>query len=143
MTSLADSVHHHFGGHGLQHHQGPSSGSGSTSGPSSQPISFATNPRRQSHAHVNAPLQDDDEDRGAAASGEEEEDEEFSNAAAEEGAQEMMNEQTVKAGYLWKKGEKRKVSAELSVGFCSWMFPADLNFRLPDVEEEMVRAQIQ
>lgn len=102
MTSLAETIHHHFS---PSHGSASASASASGSGPSSQPISF-----RNHNRHSSGPHRDEDEDRGAAASGEDEEDEEYSNVAAEEGAQEMVNEQTVKAGYLWKKGEKRKVS---------------------------------
>lgn len=102
MTSLAETIHHHFS---PSHGSTSASTSASGSGPSSQPISF-----RHHNRHSSGHRRDEDEDRGAAASGEDEEDEEYSNVAAEEGAQEMMNEQTVKAGYLWKKGEKRKVS---------------------------------
>lgn len=62
-------------------------------------------------------MDDDDHEEGHDGDGdgeaEDDEDDEFAYSAGE--THEMVTEQTVKAGYLWKKGEKRKVSGVVGV----------------------------
>lgn len=53
--------------------------------------------------------EDNDGDGDGDGDGDEEEDADYEED--EEEAREMLNELTIKAGYLWKKGEKRKVRA--------------------------------
>ncbi|CAO1615257.1 unnamed protein product [Sympodiomycopsis kandeliae] len=123
MTSIAETLHHFAHGGGLNRNTTDSTATSAATSPASQhhQHSFSLSGlassakggarnRTQSNAserggaaNRNADSHDDDDQN---ASGDDEEEEEYGHSGQE--AHDMLNEQTVKSGYLWKKGEKRK-----------------------------------